>query len=407
MKRSIPIILLCTLVLLPALVRAQTEGQWYLRGSSDLQEKIDALPEKAVRTIHIPVLFGVALKNISPNFGDPRSGGRSHEGEDIMARQGTPIVSPTDAVVLRTTDGSSSGLTVYTANPGGETFVYMHLDAIGEDVDAGDVLERGSLIGYVGYTGNAVASAPHLHFEIHDADGNPTDPYPRITKEFTLEDKMTYLSDMLDQSADSEALIVLLVKNFRSTFVAAQKDGVVLHDDIVAALGGVGVSPAPTKPVVLGTMPKTDGMVLGSTGTEVATLQTFLIQANSGVAARQLAAVGATGYFGALTQTALREYQATQVATVVTPKPTSTTVVGILTRTLSLTMTGEDVRTLQKILNANGYAITASGAGSSGNETTYFGAATQAAVIRFQRDKGIAPAAGLVGPVTRAALNAL
>ncbi|MFA5877461.1 MAG: M23 family metallopeptidase, partial [Candidatus Paceibacterota bacterium] len=108
---------------------SNTVRQERIRGwrqqSSDLQQKIDLLGSTAVTSVAMPVLFGVAIQDISPNFGDPRSGGRTHEGEDIMATDGTPIVSPTPAVVLRTGSGSTEGNYVYTANPGGETFVYM------------------------------------------------------------------------------------------------------------------------------------------------------------------------------------------------------------------------------------------------------------------------------------------
>jgi peptidoglycan hydrolase-like protein with peptidoglycan-binding domain len=62
------------------------------------------------------------------------------------------------------------------------------------------------------------------------------------------------------------------------------------------------------------------------------------------------------------------------------------------------------VRTLQKLLNANGYTVALSGPGSAGNETLYFGPATRAAVIKFQIAKGIVPAVGYVGVLTRAAL---
>ncbi len=81
--------------------------------------------------------------------------------------------------------------------------------------------------------------------------------------------------------------------------------------------------------------------------------------------------------------------------------PSSTT----FTRNLEVGSTGADVKALQVWLNANGYPIAASGAGSSGNETTRFGSATRAALIKFQKAKGITPAAGYFGPKTRAALG--
>lgn len=77
------------------------------------------------------------------------------------------------------------------------------------------------------------------------------------------------------------------------------------------------------------------------------------------------------------------------------------------TRDLKTGSTGADVKALQVWLNANGFQIAASGAGSPGNETTMFGGLTRAAVIKFQKAKGIAPAAGYFGPKSRAAVNGM
>jgi hypothetical protein len=74
-------------------------------------------------------------------------------------------------------------------------------------------------------------------------------------------------------------------------------------------------------------------------------------------------------------------------------------------RDLELGMTGDDVLALQKLLNANGSPLAASGVGSPGNETTYFGALTKAALAAYQRANGIAPAAGYFGPLTRSAMK--
>lgn len=76
-------------------------------------------------------------------------------------------------------------------------------------------------------------------------------------------------------------------------------------------------------------------------------------------------------------------------------------------RNLSLGARHEDVRALQKLLNAKGYLVAGTGAGSPGKETIYFGPATRNAVIKFQRAKNIRPAAGFYGPLTRAAIARL
>lgn len=72
---------------------------------------------------------------------------------------------------------------------------------------------------------------------------------------------------------------------------------------------------------------------------------------------------------------------------------------------LMLGSLGSEVKALQEFLNAHGYAVAASGAGSPGNETMRFGAATKAALIKYQKAKGITPAAGYFGPKTRSAVE--
>lgn len=76
------------------------------------------------------------------------------------------------------------------------------------------------------------------------------------------------------------------------------------------------------------------------------------------------------------------------------------------TRNLTVGSTGADVKALQQWLNANGYTVSASGAGSVGNETQYFGPATRAALAKYQAAVGISPAAGYFGPITRARVSA-
>lgn len=83
----------------------------------------------------------------------------------------------------------------------------------------------------------------------------------------------------------------------------------------------------------------------------------------------------------------------------------TTTTTYTFTRNLSLGMTGEDVKTLQKFLNANGFIIASTGPGSIGNETTMFGSLTKKALTRYQIAKNIKPAIGYFGSVTRASVS--
>lgn len=87
--------------------------------------------------------------------------------------------------------------------------------------------------------------------------------------------------------------------------------------------------------------------------------------------------------------------------TTVQSPATSQTATFSFTRDLEIGMTGEDVKNLQKYLNSKGFVVAQTGPGSSGNETTKFGSATQSALIAFQRANRISPASGYLGSVTR------
>ncbi len=277
-----------------------TESATTRRGvSSSVQRKIRDLDDDAVEKIPIPILLGISLKQIYSDFGDPRGGGtREHEGQDILAPRGAYIVSPTDAVVLRTGNGESSGKYVYTANPGNETFIYMHLDDIADGVKAGLVLKPGDLIGYVGDTGNAKGGVTHLHFEIRDGR-EATDPHPRLKGEFTLQERIKAIEEILKDADDEEEEAEYLVATYRGVFLAATAQGIELPDAIQDTMGTVTV----------GTAGFTRDLTLGSQGDDVVALQTFLIAQDAGASAEALAGAGATGYFGAMTQAALVEYQ--------------------------------------------------------------------------------------------------
>lgn len=241
--------------------------------------KTQALPAEAAKELIIPVLLGVAVDDLDDTWGDARSGGRKHEGIDIMALKGTPIVSPTEAVVTRVDTNLLGGKVVYTANPGKETYYYAHLNSFAEGLEVGDVLAKGDLIGYVGSTGNASASAPHLHFTIFDTEGDAMNPYPRLTKAFSDTER-----------TDISAKIALLK-------VEAQQEASLLKAENGSSLSNISQ------------LIKRD-LKLGMKGNDVEALQEFLIEAKAGPQALALAKVGPTAYFGNQTKKALAEYQA-------------------------------------------------------------------------------------------------
>jgi peptidoglycan LD-endopeptidase LytH len=107
-------------------------------------------------------------------WGAARSGGRSHEGVDMMSPAGTPLVAvESGSVQFKTTN--LGGNSVWLNGASGTRYFYAHLSAW-EGSSRG--VSQGEVIGYVGATGNTTAN--HLHFEVHPGGGRAANPYPYV-----------------------------------------------------------------------------------------------------------------------------------------------------------------------------------------------------------------------------------
>ena len=113
------------------------------------------------------------------DWGFARSGGRFHEGTDLMAARGTPVRAPV-AGNVRHIEGRVGGLQFHLDGSDGAWYIGSHLDRFG----AGGRVPAGTVIGYVGASGNARGGPPHLHFEIHPGgrDAPATNPYPSLER---------------------------------------------------------------------------------------------------------------------------------------------------------------------------------------------------------------------------------
>jgi peptidoglycan LD-endopeptidase LytH len=117
--------------------------------------------------------------SFSDTWGAPRLGGRSHQGVDMIAARGTPIVAILDGTIHRMTTGALSGYAVWLRANNGDQFFYAHLDSYG-DIEVGQRVPQGHVIGYNGSTGNAPDWLPHLHFEFHPGGGAAVNPFPLV-----------------------------------------------------------------------------------------------------------------------------------------------------------------------------------------------------------------------------------
>jgi len=122
------------------------------------------------------------LCRFDDTFGDPRSGGRTHEGVDIIAPRGKYVYAATDGVLTRQYVAATAPLTGNgwrLTRADGSFYLYAHLDTFASGLAVGSVVAAGQIIGTVGSSGNA--GTPHLHFEVHPGGGAAVDPYPIVS----------------------------------------------------------------------------------------------------------------------------------------------------------------------------------------------------------------------------------
>lgn len=129
-------------------------------------------------------VFPVGLPHsFGDSFGAPRMIGtqyaHSHEGTDILAPFGTPLLACERGIITRLGSDVLGGTTFWLKGESGTYYYYAHLSSYAEGMAKGNVVEAGSIVGYVGDTGNAKGT-PHLHFEIHPDGGPAVNPYPLL-----------------------------------------------------------------------------------------------------------------------------------------------------------------------------------------------------------------------------------
>jgi len=147
-----------------------------------------AAPTTMPGKLLVPVQ-GIKSAQLTDTFYQPRGEQRQHEALDIMAPTGTPVVAVADGKVAKLFHSKPGGLTVYQFDPTGQfAYYYAHLDRYADGIAEGMEVKRGTLIGYVGVTGNSDPNAPHLHFAVVALTpekqwwkGTPLNPFPLMS----------------------------------------------------------------------------------------------------------------------------------------------------------------------------------------------------------------------------------
>lgn len=147
-----------------------------------------------VRPLTFPVDGAVHFVD---TFGAPRSGGRTHQGIDLMGAKMTPLVAAADGTVtaLRHDSSGLSGNSLTITDAEGWRYVYIHINndtpgtddganlrehAFAPDIVKGTDVVAGQHVAYLGDSGNAEDAGAHLHFELHAPDGTVVNPYASL-----------------------------------------------------------------------------------------------------------------------------------------------------------------------------------------------------------------------------------
>ena len=125
-----------------------------------------------------PVVGGASFTN---DWGAARPGGRNHQGIDLFAEIGTPIVAISDGTLFKVGWNAVGGWRFWLRDRWGNTFYHAHLSAFAPAAKEGATVKAGTVIGFVGNTGDARTTPPHLHFEIHPSGGDPVPPFPYVS----------------------------------------------------------------------------------------------------------------------------------------------------------------------------------------------------------------------------------
>lgn len=125
-----------------------------------------------------PIVGGASFTN---DWGGERPGGASHQGIDLFADEATPVVAEVSGVVFNVGWNDVGGWRYWIRDQWGNEYYHAHLSAFSPAAVEGAQVSAGTVLGFVGNTGDARSTAPHVHFEIHPAGGSAIPPFGYIS----------------------------------------------------------------------------------------------------------------------------------------------------------------------------------------------------------------------------------
>jgi murein DD-endopeptidase MepM/ murein hydrolase activator NlpD len=171
---------LCVLALLTAMLWVMRPGagvKGVARAAFPLQLAWLSLQEPDP-TLALPIRT-LQVQQIRDTWHAARAAGRLHQGQDLFARRGTPVYSATAGYVVRIGETRLGGRTVSVMGAGWRLYYYAHLDAYAPGLAVGEAVTADTLLGYVGTSGNARGTPPHLHFGVYTV-GGAMNPLPLL-----------------------------------------------------------------------------------------------------------------------------------------------------------------------------------------------------------------------------------
>ncbi len=138
--------------------------------------RVYPIPQGATHVF--PVAGGATFTN---DWGGARPGGTSHQGIDLFAATGTPVVAVSDGTLFRVGWNAIGGWRFWLRDRWGNEFYHAHLSAFSPLAKEGAEVRAGTVIGFVGNTGDAKTTPPHVHFEVHPNGAGPVPPFPFVS----------------------------------------------------------------------------------------------------------------------------------------------------------------------------------------------------------------------------------